>query len=197
MENDSISSSSSESKLPLIVGIVGFALGAAGLVLALKAQGSAKAAIDAVDVARKATEEVSASLAQKANASDLSAINAELNRFHLRHQEIATSPPSPILPPCTESIYNPKGVKTLIARNLPRDITLDELKIIFEKHGAICDIYIPKNQNQDSPYYGTIKGFAIIKFLTSQGSTRAFMGETNDLVIRNKKVTVEFAKEDH
>ena len=31
MENDSISSSSSESKLPLIVGIVGFALGAAGL----------------------------------------------------------------------------------------------------------------------------------------------------------------------
>ena len=130
-------------------------------------------------------------------AAYLSAINAELNRFHLRHQEIATPPPSPILPPCTESIYNPKGVKTLIARNLPRDITLDELKIIFEKHGAICDIYIPKNQNQDSPYYGTIKGFAIIKFLTSQGSTRAFMGETNDLVIRNKKVTVEFAKEDH
>jgi hypothetical protein len=68
---------------------------------------------------------------------------------------------------------------------------------IFEKYGAICDIYIPKNQNQDSPYYGTIKGFAIIKFLTSQGSTRAFMGETNDLVIRNKKITVEFAKEDH
>ena len=87
MENDSISSSSSESKLPLIVGIVGFALGAAGLVLALKAQGSAKAAIDAVDVARKATEEVSASLAQKANASDLSAINAELGNIKSVHIE--------------------------------------------------------------------------------------------------------------
>lgn len=130
-------------------------------------------------------------------AAYLSAINAELNRFHLRNQEIATPPPSPILPPCTESLYNPKGVKTIIARNLPRDIMTNELTSIFEKYGAICDIYIPKNQNQDSPYYGTIKGFAIIKFLTSQGSTRAFMGETNDLVIRSKKVTVEFAKEDH
>ena len=36
----------------------------------------------------------------------LSAINAELNRFHLRHQEIATSPPSPILPPCTVSVQH-------------------------------------------------------------------------------------------
>jgi RNA recognition motif-containing protein len=131
-------------------------------------------------------------------AAYLSAINAELNRFHLHNQESnPTPPPSPILPPYTESLYNPKGVKTIIARNLPRDINTDELRRIFEKHGAICDIYIPKNQNQESPYYGTIKGFAIIKFLTSQGSTRAFMGETNDLVIRNKKVTVEFAKEDH
>jgi RNA recognition motif-containing protein len=127
----------------------------------------------------------------------LSAINAELNRFHLRNHEIITPPPSPILPPCTESIYNSKGVKTIIARNLPRDIAKNELTGIFEKYGAICDIYIPKNQSQNSPYYGTIKGFAIIKFLTSQGSTRAFMGETNDLVIRNKKITVEFAKEDH
>jgi RNA recognition motif-containing protein len=126
----------------------------------------------------------------------LAAINSELNRMQLRGQEIAP-PPSPVLPPCTEPIYNPKGIKTIVARNLPRDITIDELKNIFEKHGALCDIYIPKNQNQTSPYYGTIKGFAIIKFLTTQGSTRAFMGETNTLVIRSKKITVEFAKEDH
>ena len=130
-------------------------------------------------------------------AAYLSAINAELNRFHLRNQEITTPPPSPILPPCTESIYNPKQIKTIWAGNLPRDIVKNELMSIFEKYGAICDIYIPTNKNQESPYYGTIKGFATIKFLTSQGSTRAFMGETNDLVIRNKKITVEFAKEDH
>ena len=41
MENDSISSSSSESKLPLIVGILGFALGAAGLLTPAAAADSA------------------------------------------------------------------------------------------------------------------------------------------------------------
>lgn len=78
MENDSISSSSSESKLPLIVGIVGFALGAAGLVLALKAKSSAEAATVAATKATDSASEVSAALAQKANAADLTAINGEL-----------------------------------------------------------------------------------------------------------------------
>lgn len=81
MENDSISSSSSESKLPLIVGIVGFALGAAGLVLALKAKGSAEAATVAATKATDSAAEVSASLAQKANSADLSAIAAELGNI--------------------------------------------------------------------------------------------------------------------
>ncbi|MEY3529847.1 MAG: LysM domain [Verrucomicrobiota bacterium] len=81
MENDSISSSSSESKLPLIVGIVGFALGAAGLVLALKAKGSAEAATTAATKATDAAGEVSAALAQKANATDLTAITAELGNL--------------------------------------------------------------------------------------------------------------------
>ncbi len=81
MENDSISSSSSESKLPLIVGIVGFALGAAGLVLALKAKGSAEAATTAATKATDAAAEVSAALAQKANATDLTAITAELGNL--------------------------------------------------------------------------------------------------------------------
>ncbi len=45
MENDNISPSSSESKLPLIVGILGFALGTAGLVLGIQAKRLAVAAI--------------------------------------------------------------------------------------------------------------------------------------------------------
>ena len=81
MENDSISSSSSESKLPLIVGIVGFALGAAGLVLAMKAKGSAEAAAAAAAKASDAASEVQAALAAKANAADLTAINAELGNI--------------------------------------------------------------------------------------------------------------------
>lgn len=79
MENDSISSSSSESKLPLIVGIVGFALGAAGLVLGIKAKGEAANASLAAQTAQQAASEVGAALAGKASAADLQGIAADVN----------------------------------------------------------------------------------------------------------------------
>ena len=78
MENDSISSSSSESKLPLIVGIVGFALGAAGLVLALKAKGAAEAAQVSAVKASDTAEEVRAVVAAKAEKTDVSAVSSEV-----------------------------------------------------------------------------------------------------------------------
>ena len=81
MENDSISSSSSESKLPLIVGIVGFALGAAGLVLALKAKASAEAATAAIVDVRKTVDEVSGKLDGKANVADVTAISADVGKI--------------------------------------------------------------------------------------------------------------------
>jgi LysM repeat protein len=79
MENDSISSSSSESKLPLIVGIVGFALGAAGLVLGLKAKSAAEAASLAATDAKAAATQVQADLQSKAAATELAAIGTEIN----------------------------------------------------------------------------------------------------------------------
>lgn len=78
MENDSISSSSSESKLPLIVGILGFALGAAGLVLAIKAKGAAEAAALVAGDSKQLAETVSNTVASKANATDLQALQADL-----------------------------------------------------------------------------------------------------------------------
>ena len=78
MENDSISSSPSESKLPLIVGIVGFALGAAGLVLGLKAKSAADAAQAAATAAQAATAQVQADLQSKAPATELSAVVSEV-----------------------------------------------------------------------------------------------------------------------
>jgi LysM repeat protein len=78
MENDSISSSSSESKLPLIVGILGFALGAAGLVLGIKAKGAAQLANDEAALAKTQVSELGATLASKANAADLQALQADL-----------------------------------------------------------------------------------------------------------------------
>ena len=78
MENDSISSSSSESKLPLIVGILGFALGATGLVLGIKAKGAAQAASDEAAAAKASVAELGAALAGKANSADVQAIAADL-----------------------------------------------------------------------------------------------------------------------
>jgi LysM repeat protein len=78
MENDSISSSSSESKLPLIVGVLGFALGAAGLVLGIKAKGAAQLASEEAAGAKIQISEFDAKLASKANASDLQFVQADL-----------------------------------------------------------------------------------------------------------------------
>jgi LysM repeat protein len=78
MENDSISSSSSESKLPLIVGILGFALGAAGLVLGIKAKGAAETASLAAAAATTNVEALGATVASKASATDVQALQADL-----------------------------------------------------------------------------------------------------------------------
>ena len=108
MENDSISSSSSESKLPLIVGILGFALGAAGLVLGIKAKGAAQLASDEAALAKTQVSELGAQLAGKANSdtvlalqNDLAATKeqtakneAELQAGILALQKVATSKPS-------------------------------------------------------------------------------------------------------
>jgi len=93
-------------------------------------------------------------------------------------------------------LFNPNNIKTIITRNLPRDVTMEELRFIFEKYGVVRDIYIPKNQDKSSAYFGTIKGFALIKFLNSDESTNAYVGETAKLYIRGKLITVEFAKSD-
>ena len=80
MENDNISPSSSESKLPLIVGILGFALGAAGLVLGIKAKGAAQAASDEAAGAKASVAELGAVLAGKANDADVKAVRADLDK---------------------------------------------------------------------------------------------------------------------
>lgn len=80
MENDNISPSSSESKLPLIVGILGFALGTAGLVLGIKAKGAAQAASDEAAAAKVSVGELGNALSGKASTADLQAVRADLDK---------------------------------------------------------------------------------------------------------------------
>jgi hypothetical protein len=88
------------------------------------------------------------------------------------------------------------GIKTVITRNLPRDVSVQALRSVFEKYGPIRDIYIPKNMDKSSPYFGTIKGFALIKFLKPEDSARAYESEYGRLTLGKNNITVEFAKED-
>ena len=56
--------------------------------------------------------------------------------------------------------------KTIIIRNLPRhsyDLAAVLLKAA-SPYGTVRDVYIPKNMDASSPYFGTIKGFALVKF---------------------------------
>lgn len=88
------------------------------------------------------------------------------------------------------------GIRTVITRNLPRDVSVEQLRCVFEKYGPIKDIYIPKNMDRSSQYFGTIKGFALIKYLKSDDSARAYQSEYGRLTLGRNNITVEFAKED-
>jgi RNA recognition motif-containing protein len=88
------------------------------------------------------------------------------------------------------------GIKTIITRNLPRDITVAALQTVFQKYGPVRDVYIPKNMDKSSPHFGTIKGFALVKFLKADDSARAYENEYGRLRIGKNNITVEFAKED-
>ena len=87
------------------------------------------------------------------------------------------------------------GICTLRLGNLPRDISAQELKTIFSAHGTVRDIHIPKNMDRSSPYFGTIRGFAMVEFDKSWEATNALTA-VYGLTIRTKKITCEFAKSD-
>jgi len=98
--------------------------------------------------------------------------------------------PKTLLPPVVV------GIKTLITRNLPRDVTVEALRAIFERFGPVKDVYIPRNMDRASPYFGTIKGLALIKFLKPTYSAKAFTQLYGKLTLGSHNISLEFAKED-
>ena len=80
MENDNISPSSSESKLPLIVGILGIALSTAGLVYGIRAKGAAEAASVAAGESKTSVAELGAAVASKATTAELQAVRDALDK---------------------------------------------------------------------------------------------------------------------
>ena len=120
----------------------------------------------------------------------------------VKHAYFATSStivpadPSPFVPQAL-SVPQAAGIKTIIARNLPRAITPEELRERFQLYGVVRDVYLPRNKDLNSPHYGTIRGFALIKYDTAAESDRAVrVLSALGLSVRGKQVTVEFAKSD-
>ncbi len=107
-----------------------------------------------------------------------------------RYTAPPASRPAVAVPP-----YTP-GIKTIIARNLPRDITPEMLRGVFEKYGAVRDVYIPRNMDRNSPYFGTVKGFALIKYNSATDSAAAYENEYGRLQLGKNNITVEFAQAD-
>lgn len=91
------------------------------------------------------------------------------------------------------------SLRTIIARNLPRNISTSELYNIFDMFGTVEHIVVPYHLNPESPYYGTMKGYAFIKFLSSDDAYQACYPQSSDtsyIILSNKIVTLELAKED-
>jgi hypothetical protein len=118
----------------------------------------------------------------------------------MKHAYFATS--STIVPdthtvPSPSVPQAPAGIKTIIARNLPRAITPEELRERFQLYGVVRDVYLPRNKDPNSVHHGTIRGFALIKYDTAAESDRAVrVLSALGLSVRGKQVTVEFAKSD-
>lgn len=148
-----------------------------------------RAVRDAADSASISSDEPDITIISKRRYAELKAFAPQAK--HQKHT--LTGAPEPVaveVPPFTP------GIKTVITRNLPRDVRVEQLRSVFEKYGPIKDIYIPKNMDRSSQYFGTIKGFALIKYLKSDDSARAYQSEYGRLVLGRNNITVEFAKED-
>lgn len=95
-----------------------------------------------------------------------------------------------------QEIPSSPSKKTLILHNIPRDITVEELRPLFEKYGPIRDIYIPRNKDETSEHFGTVKGFALVKYLSPDCAKKAYDAEFGRLYLGFRLISVEYAKED-
>jgi len=86
--------------------------------------------------------------------------------------------------------------KTLILHNIPRDCDVNDIRKMFEQYGPIRDIYIPRVKDEKSEYFGTVKGFALVKYLSPSSAKKAYTAEYGRLFLGHRLISIEFANED-
>jgi len=117
--------------------------------------------------------------------------NNPMNSLSDELTSISVNRPAVIRPPFFEKI--PK-LSTLIIRNIPRDITEEYIRYVFQPYGQVLHVSIPRNQDKISKQYGTNKGYAFVKMYNYDQAVHALNGLHNKLVIRNRYISIEFAK---
>jgi hypothetical protein len=89
------------------------------------------------------------------------------------------------------------SIKTIIVNNIPRNSTKEDIIDLFSEFGAISGAHLPKNTDQNSPYFGTLRGFAMIQFIDARDAQKAYMMCSHDpFYVGNLPVSVQIAKED-
>lgn len=86
--------------------------------------------------------------------------------------------------------------KTLFLKSLPTDLTENELKEIFKVYGAIREISIKRVMDPNDKTKVLLCKFAHIRFQTSESAKKAYNKLNHNLLIRKKKIGIEFAKDD-
>jgi len=99
------------------------------------------------------------------------------------------NPPSPII-----STASPIPSNTLFLKNLPSDLTDNEIKEIFKVYGMIREISIKRVMDPNDKMKVLICKFAHIRFYSVESAKKAYGKLNGHLQIRKKKIGIEFAK---
>ncbi|XP_024374862.1 serine/arginine-rich SC35-like splicing factor SCL30A [Physcomitrium patens] len=86
-------------------------------------------------------------------------------------------------------VREPEPPTSLLVRNIPRDFTADDLRIPFERYGAIKDVYLPRDY-----YTGQPRGFGFVQFLDPQDAAEAQYYLDHEF-IAGREITIVFAEE--
>lgn len=87
------------------------------------------------------------------------------------------------------------GSKMLIARDLPLDISMPQLRALFGAYGPLRGTYLPRDMNPGSDDYGVSKGYAHITFMWHEDAVRAFRALYGQFYLRGEYVSLEFARQ--
>lgn len=111
----------------------------------------------------------------------------------------AYKPPhiKPSVPKKPKTKNSPKSLpekRTLFIHELPPKTTIHDIRSYFKKYGTILSITLPKHTDKNKPNYDLCKGFGHIRFEKHDDAMTAFTKEKSTIHIHNKRINIEFVK---